>query len=470
MIDILLGMILAQLLWSVLILLLPKGRSSMLAKAGAAVTMVLTAAVAYLYFTAGAASLSSSYAYSSSLGIAAGFQLNEVTLILIVMTSVIFFAASFVGDYFIGRNDKLYNFLFAFMEATSLGVFLSSSLIFFYVFWEVTEIAMFFIILLYGGIDRKYAAIKFLIYSIISSLLLLIGIMALYHYSAAQSFSIQTVISSGISAPAYMQALIFLVLLIAFMIKVPVFPFHTWLPAAHTEAPATGSMILAGVMLKFGAYGLLLLFSIMSPITAFAAPYLAILFAFSSIYGAFTAIKMSNLKRMVAYTSIADMGIVSFAMVALNQAGTIGAAYGMLSHGIAISLLFMLAGTFDKEFGTLQIERLGGILRWSAPAAYLFIFGIFAVIGIPLTAGFIADVLMFIGSTSTFGILGIAPLLSIVIVGAYLLWLAERSILGGRQSIEGLTESFDRSVRNSALVLASAAVILGVLPFLLLSI
>jgi NADH-quinone oxidoreductase subunit M len=468
LIGILIAIILLQIFWSFLIVILPRNYSSSISKIAAIISLLLVAYTGYLY-TTGSSIISSSYTYSQILGITIGFTVTDVTLILLVMTAVVFFAASLAGDYFIGKNNKLYNFLFTLMEASAIGVFLSSSFLFLYVFWEITEVLIFFIILIFGGMNRKHAATKFIIYSIISSLLLLIGLIALYNYSTPHTFIISQLIQQGISAPIYIQGVIFAFLLVAFMIKIPVFPFHTWLPDAHTEAPATGSMVLAGVLLKFGGYGFILLFSIMSPLARTLSIYLAILFGFSSIYGAINALRNNNIKRMIAYTSIADMGIIAFALIAMNSIGTIGATYAMLSHGLAISCLFVLAGMFEKEFGTLQIDRISGLVKWSGTAAYLFILGVFAIIGLPLTSGFIGDILMFIGATSQFGIFGLFPIISIILIGAYFFWVIERSILGGMQVQDSLTGKFDKSIRNTLFVLIIATIILGIMPFLLIS-
>ncbi len=290
--------------------------------------------------------------------------------------------------------------------------------------------------------------------------------MLLYFYSAPHTFSISSLESGVLTIPQNIQILIFVLLLVGFMVKVPIFPLHSWLPDAHTEAPATGSMILAGVLLKFGGYGLILTFTILSNVASTYAVYLAVIFAFSSIYGAMVALRKNNLKRMVAYTSIADMGIISFALIAMNSLGTIGGTYAMVSHGFAISLLFMLAGMFDKEYGTLQISGIKGVSRWSSVAAYFFVFGVFAVIGIPLTAGFIADIILFLGATATFGIFGIVPALSIIIVGGYLFWVIERSIFSEPNGKDTLNSYMNKTVVLSSLVLAVATIIFGIVPFL----
>lgn len=436
----------------------------MILKAFSLATLAVALYAIYAANEYGIAGIGSSVAYILPLGVNLALGLSGISLILIVMTSIVFFAAALASGYFIDKSMGLYGFLFMLMEATTIGLFASSNLFLFFVFWEVSEVAMFFVIYIYGGMDRRRAAVKFLVYSVVASMLLLIGIMLLYRSSG--SFDISVLQGTGYTMSHGMQLLTFAMLLIPFIIKAPVFPLHAWLPDAHTEAPATGSMVLAGVLLKFGGYGMLLLFSILPEIANEYSVYLAALFAISAIYGAMNAIKVPHLKRMIAYTSIADMGIVAFGLAALNSYGNFGAAYIMLSHGLAISLLFMLAGMFDKEFGTLVIKNLGGIAEWSGAAAYSFIIGILATIGIPLTSGFIGDILLFIGASGAFGIVGIVPLAASIIVGAYLFWIVERSIFRNNMKRETYSEYIDTYVLAAAIVLIASLVAFGVLPSL----
>ncbi|MDE1762504.1 MAG: NADH-quinone oxidoreductase subunit M [Candidatus Micrarchaeota archaeon] len=423
--------------------------------------------VLYLISKHGLASLTYAHEYLPNIGISLGFQITNLTLILVLMTVVVFFAASMVNSYFITKDRKLYSVIFMLSQGGALGLFLSSNLFLFYIFWEIAEFAMFFIIYSYGGYDRRYAAIKFIIYSIIASLLLLIAIIMLFYYSPTQTFDINSLIQYSNGLPLSVQPIILVLLLAAFMIKAPIFPFHNWLPDAHTEAPTTGSMILAGVLLKFGGYGLLLMF-LMLPMAVHYAPYIAVIFAFSAIYGAFVAMRQTHLKRMIAYTSIVDMGIIAVGIAAINSFGTAGALYGMLAHGFAISLLFLLAGVIDKVYGTLMIDKLKGIIATNPAVVYLFLFGVLAAIGLPLTSGFIGDLLIFIGAFKTYGIIGLLPIAAILLVGAYFFWVVEKSFF----SIKNKSETYaliSRSIFASSGFLALFAILLGIIPSVLLS-
>jgi NADH-quinone oxidoreductase subunit M len=225
-------------------------------------------------------------------------------------------------------------------------------------------------------------------------------------------------------------------------------------------------MILAGVLLKFGGYGLLLMF-MMLPIAAHYALYIFLIFLLSAIYSAYVCISQANIKRLIAYTSITDMAIVGVGITAMNAFGYTGAAYAMLSHGIAISLLFLIAGTLDEIYGTLEISKIKGVIRNFAGLSYLFILGTFAAVGIPLTAGFVADLLIFIGAVSAFGILGLAPLIGLLLIAAALFWVIERIFMSASSPTEPYNP-LSRDVVASGMLLAIAAVVLGILPFLLL--
>ncbi len=417
--------------------------------------------------TSGYGAVSFSVPYIAQPALSFGLTLTNITTILIAMTAILFLAVSVVGYYFIKEKEKLYGAILLISEMSALGIFLAANFFLFYVFWEVTEVMMFFIIFIYGGYNKRYAAIKFIIYSITSSLLLLIAIMLLYSAIPAHSFNIAYLISNGNLIPQGTQLAIMLMLLLSFMIKMPVFPFHSWLPDAHTEAPTPGSMILAGILLKFGGYGLILMFLIL-PVAATYAPYMAAIFAFSAIYSAIASIKQTNMKRLIAYTSITDMGIIGVGIAASNTIGFAGATYAMMGHALAISILFLIAGTMDEVYGTLEIKKITGVMRDYPGIAYLFIAGVFATIGIPLTAGFIGDILIFIGAYSSFGFLGLVPVVGILIIAAALLWLIERLFLKGGEEKTPYRE-VDGTVAAGAVILLSGLIILGVLPFLLLN-
>ncbi|MDE1768012.1 MAG: NADH-quinone oxidoreductase subunit M [Candidatus Micrarchaeota archaeon] len=465
MLPLLLLIVLIPFAFILPILLLDKRHSYKIAFVASALSFLLVGVVAYSYYTGTAVASSPTQFYIQQLNLSFSLQTTPYTVLLLIMTSIVFLAASIVGKYFIGARERTYNIIFLLAQGASLGVFLASSLVFFYIFWEITEIMMFFIIFMYGGYNRRYASIKFIIYSIISSLLLLIGIMLLYSAPTIHTFDIASIIKLSSTLSMSTQLLVMMLFLVAFMIKMPVFPFHTWLPDAHTEAPTTGSMILAGVLLKFGGYGLMLMF-LMLPIASSYTLYFFLLFLFSTIYSAFVSLRQSNLKRLIAYTSITDMGIVAIGLSAINAAGYNGGLYMMFNHGIAISLLFLIAGTIDELYGTLEINKIKGVINNFPGITYLFILGTFIALGIPLSSGFIADLILFIGATSAFGLMGLLALAGILIIGAALFWVIERSFMSVSHASEPYNV-FDRSVTIAGILLIAAAVLFGIMPLLL---
>ncbi|MEM0201476.1 MAG: NADH-quinone oxidoreductase subunit M [Candidatus Micrarchaeaceae archaeon] len=445
-----------------LLIVLPERLSKKIQQISSIIILILSLLLVYSFSTS-TQSLIQPITFNY-LGFTGSFQVTSITLILELMCAIVFTSSSIGIDYFIKDNIRIYSILFALIQGSAIALFLSSNLLLLYVFWEIAEFSMFFIIYLYGASNRKYAAIKFIIYSLISSLFLLIAILLIYVNVTPSTFQISQIITNASTMPTFIQEIVLLFLVISFMIKIPIFPFHNWLPDAHTEAPTTGSMILAGILLKFGGYGLILT-SLMLPIFSKYSLYLAGIFILSSFYSVFVAIKQTNLKKLIAYSSITDMAIVSLGIVSNSTLGINGALYGMLGHAISISMLFLLAGTLKEIYGSLDLSVLKGIMKDYASLAYLFIIGVFATVGIPLTVGFIGDILIFSAAFSSFGIIGLLPLLSIIILGSVMFWVIERVFLNGRSSPNGYLV---KSVFYSEIFLLFFSLLLGIAPFILI--
>jgi NADH-quinone oxidoreductase subunit M len=415
----------------------------------------------------GFAQLSFTLPYISSLGISLVFSLTQYSDIFVVMSAVVLLASAMAAGSFIKESRRIYNTLFLLVAGSAFGLFLSGNLVFFYLFFELSEVSMFFMIYIFGGYDRRYAAMKFLVYSIAASLALLIGVMVVYSGTAPNTFSIAGILSQSLSIPAGTQVLALALLLLAFLIKLPVFPFHGWMADAYTEAPTTGSMVLARILPQLGGYGLLLMF-LMLPVASDYSIYIAALLGFSALYSALVAVKQVHIKRTIAYASMLDMGIASFGIAAIGTLGVQGGLYLMLSHGIAISLLFLVAGALDEAYGTLLISKLKGAIRNTPVLAYSFIFGSFATIGIPLTAGFVGELLVFSGAVHAFGRFGVVPLAAVLIMGAVLFWIIERSIMNSSKGTSPFAYP-GRAILAAMLFLAASTIVLGILPGVLLA-
>ena len=347
-------------------------------------------------YTFGGISISEQYPYIGSFGVSFGLRINTISMVLLIMSSVVLFATALAGNPE-KESPRLSSALIALFQMAAVGLFTSANLFVFFIFWDIGVVALFFMINTLGSANRKQASINFLIYEIFASSLLLLGIMLIYFYTPVHSFDIATITSSASLIPASTQAIIFFVLFVAFMVNMPLFPMHFWLPDAHTEASTQGSMLLSGILTKFGGFGMLLLFS-MLPISAKYSMYIAVLAGISLFYSVFLLMRQTDIKRIIAYSTIVEMGIVMLGISAGNTFGTYGAAYAMLSHGLTIALMFLLVGVVKHIFGERSILSLKGTVVKAASTTYVFLIGVLAMVGFPLTASFIADILLFIGS------------------------------------------------------------------------
>ena len=367
-------------------------------------------------------------AWIPSLGAAYRVGVDGLSLPLLVLTAVLFLV-SLVFSAKLKERSASYVALFLMLETACLGVFAALDMVLFYLFWEVTLVGMYFIIAGWGHAERQRAAITFFLYTLLGSLPLLLAILALYLGSEPRTFDMRAMIDAPpLTGVAAMLTLV--ALLIAFAVKTPVFPFHTWLPAAHVEAPTAGSVVLAGVLLKLGTYGLVRFALQMTP-DAFrsVAPLVAAVAVFSALYGALAALAQSDLKRMVAYTSVNHMAYVVLgvaAAAAATEAGTRalaldGAVLQMVSHGIVTGALFLLVGMLEDRAGTREMGQFGGLLGTVPLLGWGFVLAAFASLGLPGLAHFPAEVQIFLGAFGVYPLAVALALLGIVITaGLYL--------------------------------------------------
>jgi NADH-quinone oxidoreductase subunit M len=368
------------------------------------------------------------------------------------------------------------------LETGILGVFCSLDFLLFFLFWEVELIPMYMLISIWGGGRRFYSATKFVIYTLFGSAFMLAGILALYFSTPGPEHTFNMVeIASGTMtlAPVIPLASIFFLIFIAFAIKLPVFPLHTWLPDAHTDAPTAVSVILAGVLLKMGAYGMVRLvagFGDGGIIPGVAEDYATILVVFaviSVLYGAAATTRQTDLKKLIAYSSVSHMGFVLLGIFALNQLSLTGATLQMFSHGLITGLLFAMVGLVYDKTHQRQIPMLGGLARHMPVITVVFSIAGLAALGLPTTIGFAAEFTVFVGSWGSSAVAGmntyvLLAILGIVVGAAYILWMLERVFY--RQPKEQYEGVADADRMEKAYIFAFVALILlfGIYPKLLL--
>jgi NADH-quinone oxidoreductase subunit M len=345
------------------------------------------------------------------------------------------------------RQLSFYTFLLL-LEAAMIGVFVSLDLLVFYLFFEASLVPMFFLIGIWGGKKRTYAAIKFFIYTALGSLLMLAGIIALYFFYGTFDYTnILAQMRNGVSLPEQTEFWVFLAFAFAFAIKVPVFPFHTWLPDAHTEAPTAGSVILAAVLLKMGTYGLLRFnFALFPDASSDFAPIFIVLAIIGIIYGALVAMVQPDVKRLVAYSSVSHMGFVVLGLFSFTEYGMQGALYQMLNHGVSTGALFLLVGMIYDRRHTREIGEYGGLVKTMPLFSTFFVFASLSSIGLPLLNGFVGEFLIMLGMwMSDFEYAKLATMLAatgVIWAAVYMLWMLQR-VLFGR-----ITRDENRSLRD----------------------
>lgn len=362
---------------------------------------------------------------------------DGLSLPMVILTTFIGLVAVFVS-WKINIRTKEYFIWLLLLETGILGVFCSLDLLLFFLFWEVELIPMYMLITIWGSGRKEYSAMKFVIYTLFGSAFMLAGILTLYYSTSPHTFSMVDIASgAAILIPVIPLASIFFLIFIAFAIKLPVFPLHTWLPDAHTDAPTAVSVILAGVLLKMGAYGMIRLvagFGDGGIVPGVAEDYAKIIVVFaviSVLYGAAATMRQTDLKKLIAYSSVSHMGFVLLGIFALNQLSLSGAVLQMFSHGLITGLLFAMVGLVYDKTHQRQIPLLGGLARQMPVICVVFSIAGLAALGLPTTIGFAAEFTVFMGSYNSTAFSGIQTcvvlaVFGIVIGAGYILWMLER--------------------------------------------
>jgi NADH-quinone oxidoreductase subunit M len=396
--------------------------------------------------------------------------LDGISMWLVVLTTFLMPLCVLVSWKSVHDRVKEFFILMLILETSMIGVFLALDLFLFYFFWEATLIPMALIIGIFGHGRRIYSAVKFFMYTMIASVFMLVAILWLYAHTGSFDFvTLQSAIQHG-QVPGFATAgtWLFLGFFIAFAVKVPMFPVHTWLPDAHVEAPTAGSVLLAGVLLKMGTYGLLRFNVGLFPVQARQnAPWIMVLALIGIIYGALVAMVQPNIKRLVAYTSVSHLGFVVLGIFSFTQIGMDGAVYQMLNHGVSTGGLFMLLGMLYDRRHTYEITEYGGLATPMPVCATFFTFIMLSSVGLPLMNGFVGEFLILSGAFQAKQIYGILGATGVIWSACYLLWMYQRVFQGVVTNPANKTlRDLDARERVSLWPVAIAALVMGVAPML----
>lgn len=393
---------------------------------------------------------------------------DGISLLLVLLTTLLSPIAVLCSWNAVRTHVRTFMALILLLESAALGVFLSLDLLFFYVFWELTMVCAYFLLVVWGGPGRSAAGLKYVLYSFVSGLLLLLGIVGLY-VSGGQTFDLVT-LSNHVIDPA-VEYWLFLTFFLAFAIKVPMLPFHSWLPDAYAEAPIA-SVILSGVLTKLGAYGFLRLSLPLFPgASEQLAPFILWLSIAAILYGGYMALAQSDIKRLVAYSSISHMGFVTLGIFVFNSQGLQGAVLQMFNHGITTAALFLAIGQLADRTGSQSIHDYGGLHKTMPRFVALFCLFSVASFGLPGTCNFIGEFLVLVGTSSDSFVKVLLAMMGIILAASYMLWMLQRVALGqSRTPVAARLPDLNWRETATMIPLALAVLWVGLYPAPLLNV
>lgn len=386
-------------------------------------------------------------------------QVDRLSVIMLLLTSVLLILVT-LSSWSLEKKPAAYFSLLIFFSGAIFGVFMSTNLLWFFIFWELTLIPMLFLVGIWGAEGRVYAAIKFFLYTHIASMLILLAFFLMYKQSG--TFDMTLIKESMLSTPILIYALLF----IGFAVKMPLFPFHTWLPDAHVQAPAPVSALLAGVLLKMGAYGMIRLVLLLLPEASHKYAWILLtLGLLTLLFAGFMALYETHIKKMVAYSSISHMGLIAIAMSALSFDSLSAALYEMIGHALIISPLFLIAGFLHQKMHTWEMGEMGGIMQKVPYISAIFVLAGLGALGLPGTMGFIGEISILISSIESFGAWMVVILVGSLISASYLIWTFRRVIYGEISAKVSATDFSMNRVEFFALAIFAILIIFfGIFP------
>jgi len=403
-----------------------------------------------------------------SLGIHFSIGIDGLSLLMVLLTTFlvpIIILSSFKNTY--DKTNNFYGLIFT-MQMALIGVFTANDGFLFYVFWELALIPIYLICLVWGGENRGKITFKFFVYTLFGSLFMLIGLIYLYNHTGLEgikSWAINDLYQAGRNLSAEQQGVVFWLIFIAFAIKMPVFPFHTWQPDTYVNAPTQGSMLLAGIMLKMGTFGLIRWLLPMVPAGVDQWGFTALLLSvFGVVYASVIAIMQKDFKRLIAYSSIAHVGLISAGIFSGNQQGLQGAVMQMLAHGVNVVGLFFIADILLRHTGTREIEKLGGIRSMNGNFAVLFLIILLGSVALPLTNGFVGEFLLINGIFQYNALLAGFAALTVILGAVYMLRSYQSIMLGDRKDANSPFGSLAGTDKAVLIIICAAVIAFGVYP------